>query len=51
MSDGVEMVVDAGDTARTYEVVAGRAGRRAETAARRGVVEVSEVTLGVPPRP
>ncbi|MFI9545933.1 hypothetical protein ACIHAR_18730 [Streptomyces sp. NPDC052016] len=43
-SDRVEIVVDAGDTTRTYEVVAGRAGRRVETAVRRGVVEVSEVT-------
>ncbi|WP_326614939.1 hypothetical protein OG949_30875 [Streptomyces scopuliridis] len=42
--DRVEIVVDAGDTARTYEVVASRAGRRVETAVRRGVVEVSEVT-------
>lgn len=49
--DRVEIVVDAGDTTRTYEVVASRAGRRVETAVRRGVVEVSEVTLGVPPRP
>lgn len=36
--------MDAGDTTRTYEVVASRAGRRVETAVRRGVVEVSEVT-------
>ncbi|MFD0447323.1 hypothetical protein ACFQ10_41140 [Streptomyces indonesiensis] len=42
--DRVEIVVDAGDTTRTYEVVATRAGRRVETAVRRGVVEVSEVT-------
>lgn len=45
--DRVEIVVDAGDTTRTYEVTAGRAGRagrRVETAVRRGVVEVSEVT-------
>ncbi|MEU3047784.1 hypothetical protein ABZ705_14900 [Streptomyces sp. NPDC006984] len=42
--DRVEIVVDAGDTTRTYEVVAVRAGRRVETAVRRGVVEVSEVT-------
>ncbi|MET7860746.1 hypothetical protein ABZS81_26805 [Streptomyces sp. NPDC005318] len=42
--DRVEIVVDAGDTTRTYEVVAGRAGRRVETAISRGVVEVSEVT-------
>ena len=43
--DRVEMVVDAGDTTRTHEVIASRAGRRVETAVRRGVVEVSEVTL------
>jgi hypothetical protein len=42
--DRVEIVVDAGDTTRTYEVVASRGGRRVETAVRRGVVEVSEVT-------
>jgi hypothetical protein len=42
--DRVEIVVDAGDTMRTYEVIASRAGRRVETAVRRGVVEVSEVT-------
>lgn len=36
--------MDAGDTTRTYEVIATRAGRRVETAVRRGVVEVSEVT-------
>jgi hypothetical protein len=42
--DRVEIVVDAGDTTRTYEVVATRAGRRVETAVRRTVVEVSEVT-------
>ncbi|MFJ5731219.1 hypothetical protein [Streptomyces paradoxus] len=38
------MVVDAGGTTRTYEVVASRAGRGVETVVRRGVVEVSEVT-------
>jgi hypothetical protein len=42
--DRAEMVVDAGDTTRTYEVVAGGARRGVETAVRRGVVEVSEVT-------
>jgi len=42
--DRVEITDDAGDTARTYEVVASGAGRRVETAVRRGVVEVSEVT-------
>jgi hypothetical protein len=42
--DWVEIVVDAGDTTRTYEVTATRAGRRVEVITRRGVVEVSEVT-------
>ena len=42
--DWVEIVVDAGDTTRSSEMVAGRAGRRVETQVRRGVVEVSEVT-------
>ncbi|GAA1515037.1 hypothetical protein GCM10009802_67000 [Streptomyces synnematoformans] len=42
--DRVEIVVDAGDTTRTYQVVASRAGRRVESSVRRGVVEVSEVT-------
>ncbi|MFD0684128.1 hypothetical protein [Actinomadura fibrosa] len=42
--DRVEIVIDAGEGTRTYEVVASRAGRRVEVATRRGVVEVSEVT-------
>ncbi|MFI1050254.1 hypothetical protein ACH4U3_31545 [Streptomyces griseoruber] len=42
--DRAEMVADAGDTRRTDEVGAGRAGRGGETVVRRGVVEVSEVT-------
>ncbi|MFF8194336.1 hypothetical protein ACF05L_26520 [Streptomyces bobili] len=46
--DRVETAVDAGDTTRTDEVVAGGAGHRVQTAVRRGVLEVSEVTLGVP---
>ncbi|GAA2948233.1 hypothetical protein GCM10010446_36760 [Streptomyces enissocaesilis] len=41
----METAVDAGDTTGTYEVVAGRAGRRGETAVHGGVAEVSEVTL------
>lgn len=43
--DRVEIVVDlgAGET-RTYEIAATRAGRRVETTAARGVVEVNEVT-------
>jgi hypothetical protein len=42
--DRVEIVVDAGDGTRTYEVVATRAGRRVEVSTGRGIVEVSEVT-------
>lgn len=42
--DRVEIVVDAGDTTRAYEVVATRAGRRVEVSIGRGVVEVVEVT-------
>ncbi|MEU7990227.1 hypothetical protein ACFV0L_32695 [Streptosporangium canum] len=43
--DKVEIVIDAGDSSRTYEVVATKAGRRVEVSNRRGgVVEVSEVT-------
>jgi hypothetical protein len=42
--DRVEVVVDAGDSARTYEIVAARAGRRVEVSIARGVVEVVEVT-------
>ena len=50
--DWVEIVIDAGgEDARTYEVTATKAGRRAEIANRRGVVEVSEVTRsGTPVR-
>ncbi|MFD0656199.1 hypothetical protein [Thermocatellispora tengchongensis] len=49
--DRVEIVVDAGDTTRTYEVVATRAGRRVEVTIGRGVVEVAEVTRsGTPVR-
>jgi hypothetical protein len=42
--DRVEIVVDAGDGARTYEIEATKAGRRVEVSTVRGVVEVSEVT-------
>lgn len=42
--DRVEIVVDTGDGARTYEVSATRAGRRVEVGTTRGVVEVTEVT-------
>ena len=42
--DRVEIVVDTGDGAKTYEVGATRAGRRVEVSTSRGVVEVTEVT-------
>lgn len=44
--DRVEIVIDAGGTTRTYEIVASRAGRRVDVTHRRGVVEVTEVTRG-----
>ena len=42
--DRVEIVVDSGDGAKTYEVSASKAGRRVEVSTVRGVVEVNEVT-------
>jgi hypothetical protein len=43
--DRVEIVVDAGDgTARTWEIVATRAGRKVEVTTARGLVTVTEVT-------
>jgi hypothetical protein len=49
--DRVEIVIDAGGEARTYEVVATRAGRRVDVRTGRGVVEVSELTRsGTPVR-
>ena len=42
--DWVEVVIDAGDGARTFEIEATRAGRRVEITNARGVVEVAEVT-------
>jgi hypothetical protein len=47
--DRVEIVVDAGDGTRSYEVTATRAGRRVEVVNRRGVVEVVELTRGGTP--
>ena len=47
--DRVEIVIDAGGTALTYEVTATRAGRRVETTIGRGVVEVTELTRGGTP--
>ncbi|TDD66194.1 hypothetical protein E1262_22830 [Jiangella aurantiaca] len=49
--DRVEIVIDAGDTTRTYEVVATKAGRRVDVTIGRGVVVVAEVTRsGTPVR-
>ena len=47
--DKVEIVVDAGDVTKTYEVAATRAGRRVEVVSRRGLIEVSELTRGGAP--
>jgi hypothetical protein len=44
--DRVEIVIDAGGGARTYEVTATRNGRRVEINTGRGIVEVTEVTRG-----
>jgi hypothetical protein len=44
--DRVEIVVDAGGSTLTYEIVATRAGRRVEVTHGRGLVEVTEVTRG-----
>lgn len=49
--DRVEIVVDAGDSTRTYELTATRAGRRVDVSIGRGVVVVTEVTrTGTPVR-
>ena len=49
--DRVEIVVDTGEGAKTYEVSATRAGRRVDVSTVRGVVEVTEVTrTGTPVR-
>ena len=42
--DRVEILVDAGGSARSFEVEATRAGRRVEITSGRTVVEVAEVT-------
>jgi hypothetical protein len=42
--DRVEIVVDTGAAAQTYQIEATKAGRRVEITTARGVVEVSEVT-------
>jgi hypothetical protein len=47
--DRVEVVVDAGDSIRVYDVTATRAGRRVETTTGRSITEVTEVTRGGTP--
>ena len=42
--DRVEVVIDTGNGAHTYEIEATKAGRRIEVSTSRGVVEVAEVT-------
>jgi len=42
--DHVEIVIDAGNGVRSYDIAATRAGRRVEITQGRGVVEVVEVT-------
>lgn len=44
--DRVEIVIDAGDGSRTYDVIATKAGRRVEITSGRGMIEVAEVTRG-----
>jgi hypothetical protein len=49
--DRVEIVIDAGEGVRSYEIEATKAGRRVEVSTSRGIVEVSEVTrTGTPVR-
>jgi Mg-chelatase subunit ChlI len=47
--DRIEIVIDAGNDTKTYEVVATRAGRRLAVTHGRGFVEVTEVTRGGTP--
>jgi hypothetical protein len=47
--DRVEIVIDAGEGVRTYDVVATRAGRRVDVRTGRGLVEVTELTRGGTP--
>ena len=42
--DRVEVVVDAGETTKTYDLVARHAGRKLEVTTGRGMIEVTEVT-------
>jgi hypothetical protein len=44
--DRVEVTVDVGTSAQTFEVTATRAGRRVEVTTGRTIIEVAEVTRG-----
>ena len=44
--DRTEIVIDAGGSTLTYDIVATRNGRRVEITHGRGIVEVTEVTRG-----
>lgn len=44
--DRVEVVIDTGSGAQTFEISATKAGRRVDISVSRGVVEISEVTRG-----
>jgi hypothetical protein len=44
--DRVEVVIDTGSGAQTFEITATKAGRRVDISVSRGVVEISEVTRG-----
>jgi hypothetical protein len=47
--DNVQVVIDAGDGSRTYNITATKAGRRVEVTHGRGLIEVAEVTRGGTP--
>src|SRR5918998_197349 len=47
--DRIEIVIDAGEGTRTYDITATRAGRRVEVSHGRGLVEVTETTRGGTP--
>ena len=44
--DRIEIVIDAGEGTRTYDITATRAGRRVEVTHGRCMVEVTETTRG-----
>ena len=48
--DRVEIVIDSGDGTQTYQINATKAGPPSTSPNRRGIIEVSEVTLATVPR-